>query len=118
MATSETFKVSKKGVEGVLCTYLAPENLEDPAWQELVSDVKEDVHNLALQALVVRMQAAGRAHIEQGPEAVQAAVDRYKFNARAGGFRIPSIEKKTAKSLKFTDEQIAALRAAGVMIEV
>lgn len=118
MAKSETFKVSKKGIEGVVCTFNAPENLEDPAWSELVSDVNTDIHNLALQALVVRMQAAGRAHIEQGQEAVQAAVDRYKFGARAGGFRAPTLEKKSVKSLKFTEDQIAALRAAGVMIEV
>lgn len=118
MAKETTFKVSKRGIEEEFeVSFLEPESIEDPRWEELVSDYPGDINSLAVRSLVINIQAGARQRLEQGADAVQSYVDSYKYGARTGGFSKPSISKKTVKEQKFTDEQLAALKAAGVQIE-
>ena len=117
MAPTESFSISKRGAEPIEVTRDLPQSVDDPIWAECVSNVEEDINTLARQALVVKMQAAGRQHIDQGEDAVQTAVSGYKFGARSGGFRRPSISGSTAAELQFSPEQLAALQAAGVQID-
>ena len=116
MATA-TFNVSKRGGDAVEVSKEVPDNIDDPRWGNIVMNPGEDVHELALQALIVKCQAGARARLEQGEAAVQAYVDQYKYGARAGGFVAPSISSEDAAEQAFSPEQIAYLRAAGMRVE-
>lgn len=116
MAQRRTFKVSKRGQEGVEVTFNAPENLSDPRWDELVGNKEEDVSNLALQSLIINIQSGARQRLAGGLEKVQEFVDSYKLGQRIGGLgRVVMAADEVAK-LKFTPEQIAAMKAAGMQI--
>lgn len=117
MAKQITFKVSKKGFDAIEVTREVPENLDDKAWDDMVSEPDSDIHDLALQAWTVKCQAGARARLENGPEAVQQYVDQYKFGARTGGFSAPTISAGEAKKQKFSAEQLEYLRKAGMKIE-
>lgn len=120
MAKQETFKVSKRGVEPVEITFDAPENLDDPRWDDLLSNKEEDINTLALQNLIIKIQSGARNRLEEGEDAVQEYVNSYKFGARVGGGggsrKKPSLAADKARELGFSPEQLAALRAAGVEI--
>lgn len=119
MPKQDTFSVAKKGVEPVEVTFNAPENLADPRWDELLSNRDEDIHTLALQNLIIKIQGGARSRLEDGEAAVQEYVDQYKFGSRAAGAprtRKATIPAERARELGFTEEQLAALRAAGVQI--
>ena len=110
----ETFTVSKRGGEKIEVSKDLPENLDDPLWATIVMKPEEDVHELALQALIVKCQAGARARLELGEEAVQRYVEEYKYGARTGGFTAPSISSSDAADQAFTEEQLEFLRRAGV----
>ncbi|MCP1392621.1 MAG: hypothetical protein J5I35_07665 [Methanothrix harundinacea] len=118
MAKQVTFKVSKRGGPSTEVSFLAPENLQDPRWAEVLSsNPEQDVHELALQNLIIKMQGGARQHLDKGPEAVQAYVDQYKFRARTGfGAASVTLSAEKAQELGFSEDQIAALKAAGVKI--
>ncbi len=116
MATA-TFNVSKRGGESVEVSKEVPDNLEDPRWGNIVMKPEEDIHELALQALIVKCQAGARARLDQGEAAVQSYVDNYKYGARSGGFISPAVTAAEASEQAFTDEQLAFLRAAGMRVE-
>lgn len=114
MATS-TFKVSKTGVEAIEVSREVPDNLDDPRWADLVVDPSTDIHDLALQAVIVKCQAGARARLDNGVEAVQAYVEAYKFGARTGGVSTPKISSADAKEQAFSDDQLEFLRKAGML---
>lgn len=116
MAKQITFSVSKRNGPETTCTFDAPENLEDPRWQQVVSNPAEDINELAVQNLVIKIQAGARNKLEEeGAEAAQAYVNQYQYGNRSGGgFKRPTIAAGQAKELRFTKAQIEALRAAGV----
>ena len=115
MATA-TFKVSKKDVEGVEVRREVPDSLEDPRWGDLVLKPEEDIHELALQALIVKIQAGARSRLELGEQAVQAYVDSYKFGARSSAIAAPTISASDAAEQAFTPEQLEYLQAAGMRL--
>jgi hypothetical protein len=117
MAKDTTFKVSKTGVEPVKVTFAEPENLNDPRWTELGVD-QAGINELAVQNLVIKIQGIARGKLGDGPSAVQAAVDGYKYGQRAsgGGTKKVSLSTDQVKQAKFTPEQLATLRAAGVVL--
>lgn len=117
MSKTITFSVSKSGHDAVEVSREFPENLSDPAWAEAVSDPQEDIQNLAEQAWVVKCQAGARQQLENGAEAVQQYVDGYKFGARAGGFRAPTMSAADVKKAKFSPEQLEIMRKAGMRFE-
>jgi hypothetical protein len=117
MAVQDTFKVSSQGHDTVEVTWQKPESAEDERWAEM--GVSAEAHNdLAIQSLVIKMQSGARGRLEDGPEAVQEFVDNYRFGARqaGGGTRKIKLAPETASALGFTEEQLAALAAAGVSI--
>lgn len=114
MSKQITFKVSKRGGPSAEATFDAPESVEDPRWAEVVSNPDEDINELAVQNLVIKMQSGARARLDMGEEAVQAYVNQYKYGARTGGFSAPKISSEKAEELGFSEEQLAALAAAGV----
>lgn len=118
MAKEITFQVSKRGGPSTECRFLAPESVDDPRWGEVVSNPQEDIHELALQNLVIKIQAGARNELEEsGAEAAQAYVNQYKYGARqGGGFRRPTLNSTQVKELKFSKAQLEALRAAGVKL--
>lgn len=111
-----TFKVSKRGMDAVECSADLPENLNDPLWENIVSNPDEDINDLALQSWVVKCQAGARNHLEKGAEAVQRFVDGYTYGARSGGFSAPSIDASEAQQQGFTAEQLAYLKNAGMVV--
>ena len=117
MATA-TFKVSKKDFEEIEVKLEVPDTADDPRWEGLVLNPKEDIHNLALQALTVKIQAGARTRLELGEQAVQAYVDSYKFGARSSAIAAPSISAADAAEQNFTPEQLEYLRAAGMGVPV
>jgi len=119
MAKQVTFSVSKTGKEPIEVTFLAPESLTDPRWKEVVSNPDEDINELALQNLVIKIQSGARQRLDQGKAAVQAYVDAYKYGARQAGLgsRPVVISTEQVKRVRFSPEQIAALKAAGVVFE-
>lgn len=114
MAKQTKFKVSKTGVEPVTVTFDEPETLTDPRWGEL--GINENaINELAVQNLVIKIQGVARTKISDGAKAVQEAVDSYRYGQRSGGGgRKVTLSADTVKQAKFTPEQLAALRAAGV----
>lgn len=122
MAKQSTFTVSKKGFKEFEVGVSLPETLDDPRWNEIVSD-KGDVHDLAMRAWIVQCQANARNRLEEGVSdeqnqaTVQSAVSSYVYGARSGGFQRPTLAADKAKELKFTKEQLAQLAALGVKIE-
>ncbi len=116
MATA-TFNVSKRGGDSTEVSKEVPDNLEDPRWGDIVMKPEEDIHELALQALIVKCQAGARARLDQGEAAVQAYVDAYKYGARSGGFTAPSVSAEAAAEQAFTPDQLAFLKAAGMRVE-
>ncbi len=117
MSQTITFSVSKKGHEPVEVTRDFPENLDDSAWNDAVSDPDEDIHNLAMQSWIVKCQAGARARLEHGPEAVQSYVEQYTFGARSGGFSAPTLSADEAAEAGFSEEQLALLRKAGMRVD-
>lgn len=122
MAKQETFKVSKRGVEPTEVTFDQPESLDDPRWNELVSDPKKDINELAVQNLIIKIQSGARARLDDGAEEVQKYVNEYKYGARqagGGGSRAKkvSLASDQVKKAKFSEAQLAVLRAAGVSFE-
>lgn len=115
MGYTGTFKVSKKDTPPVEVTRELPENLDDPLWDKIVSE-KKDIHDLALQAWIVKAQAGARNRLEQGEAAVQAYINAYVYGARTGGFAAPTISADEAEAHGFTDEQLAFLAASGMQI--
>ena len=123
MAKVETFKVSKAGEPAIEASLSLPENLDDPRWSELVEgDVREAQHTLALQNFIIKLQGAARGSFSDGAAAVQTAVEAYRY----GGRRAPgtgrkakrvTMDTKAVKKLKFTPEQIEALKAAGMSFD-
>jgi hypothetical protein len=116
MAKQINFKVSKKGGPSATVVWDAPENTNDPRWDEVVSKPEEDINELAVQNLVIKIQAGARNRLEAGEAAVQEYVDAYKYGARVGGFTAPSLAADKVAELGFTAEQLAALKAAGMKI--
>lgn len=119
MAKNDTFKVSKRGMEGVEIEYPFPESLDDPRWDEIVNENPADINELAVSAFRVRLQGAIRPLLEEGAEAVQAGAGEYVY-----GRRTPSKRRSRARVSKdaieeggFSEEQLALLRNAGVAIE-
>jgi hypothetical protein len=116
MASQDTFKVSSQGRDTVEVTWMKPENIEDERWAEL-GVTPDSLNELAIQSLVIKMQSGARARLEDGQDSVQEFVDNYRFGARqAGGTRKIKLAPETASALGFTEEQLAALAAAGVSI--
>ncbi len=117
MPKPSTFKVSRTGVEAVTVNFVEPENLQDPRWGELGIS-PEALNEMAVQALVIRIQSGARGKLDEGPAAVQKFVDEYKYGTRSGGggTRKVTLAAEKVSSLKFTPEQLDALRAAGVVI--
>lgn len=111
-----TFKVSKRNTDPIEVARDLPENLNDPLWNEIVSDPDSDINDLALQAWVVKCQAGARNHLDKGPDAVQRFVDGYKYGARTGGFAAPSMSQEDAQAHGFTEEQLAFLRQSGMQV--
>lgn len=117
MAKQVTFKVSKTGKAPVVVTFLEPESVDDPRWEELGVS-REAINNLAVDSLIIKAQAVGRAVLDEGPEAVQKAVDNYKYGQRsAGGRRVVELKAEQIKEAKFNEKQLEMLRAAGIKIE-
>jgi hypothetical protein len=120
MAKSETVKVSKKGHDTIEFDYPFPESLEDPRWGEITNDGDQDVNSLAVAQFRVRLQAAARNVIEDGAEAVQAAVEEFVYGRRVSSGRSrrrARLSSDTVKKAKFSKEQLAALQEAGISIE-
>ena len=117
MAT-ETFKVSTKDLPTVEVSKELPDTLQDPRWADIVMNPDEDIHSLAIGALIVKCQAGARARLGNGEAAVQNYVDNYKFGARTGGYSAATISGEDAAAQGFTDEQLEFLRAAGVRTPV
>lgn len=119
MAKEVTFKVSKRGGASTECTFLAPESLEDPRWEDVVSNPAEDINELALQNLIIKIQSGARDElVESGSTAAQEYVNTYKYGARAGGFKRPTVSASAQATLGFTEEQIAELKRLGVKFGV
>lgn len=117
MAKTETFNVSKRGQETYEVALELPENLDDPRWGEIVDgDAAEVIHTLALRGWIIACQSHARGEYENGPEAVQQAAEEYVYGVRRTGSRKPKVkmDADAAKDLKFSKEQLEALRAAGV----
>jgi hypothetical protein len=118
MPKPTTFKVSRKGVEPVTVNFNEPESLTDSRWEEL--GVSEEQRNdLAVQSLVIKIQAGGRNHLDSGADAVQKFVDGYKYNQRTGGgggSRKVTLSADVVKKAAFSPEQLEALRAAGITV--
>jgi hypothetical protein len=120
MAKQITFAVSKPSAGlKTECTWDAPESVNDPRWAEVVSNAEEDINELAVQNLVIKMQSGARNELEEnGAEAAQRYVNEYKYRAGGGGgFKRVAVGAQQVKELRFTEAQIAALRAAGVKFE-
>ena len=118
MAKQVTFKVSKTGKPPVIVNFLEPESVDDPRWEELGVS-REAINSLAVDSLIIKAQAVGRAVLDEGPEAVQRAVDNYKYGQRGGGGgrRIVELKAEQIKEAKFNEKQLEMLRAAGIKIE-
>lgn len=116
MAKQVTFTVSKPGAGlKTECTFNAPENVSDPRWKEIVKNPDEDVNELAVQNLIIKIQAGARNELaENGADAAQKYVDTYQYRAGGGGFKRPTISASVATSLQFSPAQLEALRLAGV----
>lgn len=121
MAKQVTFEVSKPSAGlKTECVWDAPENVSDPRWGEVVTNPEEDVNELAVQNLIIKIQSGARKELEEnGADAAQAYVNNYKYGARVGGgFKRPVVTASAAKQLAFTPEQIEALKAAGVKFDL
>lgn len=120
MAKQTTFSVSKKGTEGVEVSFDAPERIDDPRWAELGVNA-EGINELALQNLIIKIQGGARSRLESGRDGVQKYVNEYKYGQRSstGVTRVApvAVDAAAAKKAKFTPEQIAMLKAAGVKFE-
>ena len=118
MSKQVEFQVSKRNGPSTTCQWNAPESLEDPRWTEVTSNRDEDVNELALQSIIIKIQAGAREVLEKdGDQAAQEYVNTYKFGARSGGYRRPTLGAEKVKQGGFTEEQMAILRAAGVRFE-
>ena len=124
MAKEMTFKVSKKGAPGVTASWSAPENLEDPRWDEVVKE-RADIHAAALRSVVISIQSGARSRLNSeaadgGLAGVQEYVDSFIYGVRqpgaAGGRKKVSISADKQKELKFSKAQLAALAEAGVSL--
>lgn len=117
MAATRTFSVSKKGGPSMEGSWSAPESVDDPRWDEVVSNPEEDINELAVQNLIIKIQGGARNRLDQGEEAVQAYIDAYVYGQRTSiATRKPSLSDEQVSDLAFTPEQLAALRAAGMQV--
>jgi len=118
MPQSITFKVSKTGVEAVEPTFVAPENMDDERWKELVSSYPDDIHSLALQNLIIKIQGGARSRLEGGLAAVQEYVDAYKFGQRGVGAprKAVALSAEDISEGGFSPEQLEMLAKAGVAV--
>ena len=121
MPKQSTFKISQKGVQPVTVTFNEPENIPVEAWKQYIpgGDVEAGINELAVQNLVIKMQAGGRRVIGDGQAAAQTAINEYKYGQRTAGTRMPAakLSAESVKKGKFSAEQLAMLKAAGVNIE-
>lgn len=116
MAKQVSFTVSKpsKGLK-TECTFMAPENTSDPRWKEIVKNPDEDVNELAVQNLIIKIQSGARNELEEkGAQAAQAYVDSYQYKSGGGGFKRPTVSSSVVRDLQFSPAQLEALRLAGV----
>ncbi len=113
-----TFKVSKTGVEAVEPTFDAPETFEDERWKALVTNYPQDVHSLALQNLIIKLQSGARSRLEGGLSAVQEYVDAYKFGSRMVGAprKAVALSADDIAEGGFSAEQLEMLAKAGVTV--
>lgn len=117
MPTQVQFKVSKTGVEPVKVNFTRPDNVNDPRWQELGVST-EQINELAVDSLVIKIQGVARGALGDGASAVQAKVDGYKYGQRAaGGGKVVKLSADQVKTAKFSKEQLAMLQTAGVNVE-
>lgn len=122
MSKQTSFNISKKGYPTFEVSVELPENLEDSRWSEIVSDHPGDVHELALRAWIVQCQANARNRLdentseEENAATLQSAAAGYVYGARGGGFSRPTLAADKVKELKFSEEQLAQLRALGVKV--
>jgi hypothetical protein len=101
----------------VVVNFSKPESVTDKRWEELGVS-QEQINELAVDSLVIKAQAGARNQLEKGAKAVQEYVDNYKFGMRTGGgTRAVKLAPDVVKSAKFSPEQIAALKAAGVTFD-
>ena len=119
MAKEITFKVSKKGHAGVMASWLAPENLDDPRWDEVVKE-QPDIHAAALRSVVIAIQSGARSRLSDAADGGLSEVLKYcaafVYGVRqpgTGGRKAVSISAKDQATLKFTKTQRDALLAAG-----
>ena len=123
MAKEMTFKISSEKKGSVIATWNAPENLEDPRWNEVV-DQPSSIHAAALRSVVISIQSGARSRLDPeaadgGLAAVQTYVDEFKYGVRqpgTGGRKKVSISADKQKALKFSKAQLEALREAGVSL--
>lgn len=119
MAKAVTFKVSKRDSQATAePTFMAPENIEDPRWEELRCS-RQDINDLAVQSLIIKIQGGARNYLEDGADAVQEYVNEYTY--RGGARRVvvskPKLSAAAAQKGRFTPAQLELLRAAGVEID-
>jgi len=119
MPRDVTFSVSKKGAEKMEVRWSAPESLDDPRWNDVVSNPATDINSAAVRNIIISIQSAARSRMDSGPEAVQAFVDQFKTGVRQpGGSRSrPTLSAAASKDLKFTPAQLAALAESGMNVE-
>lgn len=123
MAKDITFKVSKAGCEALEVTWSAPESVDDPRWEEVVSNPATDINDAAVRNLVISIQSGARSRInpeaeDGGAEAVQSFVSAYKQGQRqaGGGGRSRKVTLSEDQQAMFTEEQLATLAAQGVQL--
>lgn len=121
MAKQDTFKVSSRTHTGfTVSNSRVPETIEEFISLNMVS-AESDVVDLAYQNWVIKAQARARGKLDEGQEAVQKAVDEYKYGARIISTTTRAAPVKLTsdkvKELRFTRAQLEALKAAGAQIE-
>jgi hypothetical protein len=125
MAIKHTFTVAIQGGTGHVAEWMAPESIDDKAWESRIAgDHKErttiscskavaaGLIDLAKQSLVIKMQGAARPETVKGKAAVQAKVNSYCYGAKAAPTR-PTVD---AKEMGLTKVQAEALKAVGVEV--
>lgn len=116
MGFTHAFKVSTKDSPTVEVSRELPENLDDPLWDSITIS-KDGIHELALQAWIVKAQAGARNRLEAGEGAVRQYISGYQYGARGGGYSAPIVSTDDAKAQKFSPAQLKFLAAAGMNVE-
>lgn len=118
-----TFKLSSGKIEEgqpgskkdpLVIAFPAPADVSDDRWGELGVS-QEEINTLAFGAVTVRIQAHLRGMLEEGAtlEELQAEADDWTMSTRRSR---PSLSEDAASDLGLSEEQIAALRKAGMKI--